>query len=77
MLDGKEVEGKLGQVGAYEIDVKADGTARLELNAKSPGVSGGVFLEVDIIGLLELAVAKTDNKVDDGLVALVKSAFGK
>lgn len=68
------MEGQLGKVAVWEIS--GEGKAKLE--ASIPGVEGvKATIEVDIVAVIELAAAKTENKVDDALVAAVKKAFGR
>lgn len=57
MLEGKELEGKIGEYGSYEVDVTATGK-----------VKAMVGLEVDLIAELRKLAAKTDNKLDDKAV---------
>lgn len=76
-LEGNEVEGKLGNAGGYKVDVKDDGTARVELDASGSGVKGGLFLDLDIVEILKAAAAKTSNGVDDAIVGTIAKAFGR
>lgn len=66
MLEGKEIEGKLGAYGAYSVDVNPQGI-----------VAASVTLQVDIIAELEKLALKSDNQIDDKIIAIVKSALGR
>lgn len=66
MLEGKELEGKVGKFGKYELDVKADGTATVKFE-----------LNIDIVAELEVLAARSDNKIDDGIISIVKKALGR
>ena len=83
MLEGKEVEGDFaGGAGKYNVDVKSDGTVDLEISFERPLSKGfsaksATTVKADIIELLEAAALKTDNKIDDKIISLVKQAFGR
>lgn len=66
MLDGKEVEHKLGEYGTVSVDVDAKGVVEVAASVK-----------VDLIAELEKLAARSDNSVDDKIVALVKAALGR
>jgi hypothetical protein len=66
MLEGTELEGKIGDYGSYKADITPGGIVE---------VSVGVTF--DIIAELEKLAKKTDNSIDDKIVALVKAALGR
>lgn len=66
MLEGKELEGKIGSVGAYSADIDSKGIVEVMVGVK-----------VDLIAELEKLALKTDNQIDDKIVAMVKSALGR
>lgn len=66
MLEGKELEGNIGSVGTYSVDVDADGI-----------VTAGVGFKVDVLDLLEKLAAKTGTTLDDSLVAGIKKLLGR
>jgi len=76
-LEGNEVEQKIGSGGLAIVDVSANGIARAEANWSEGGVKAGAFLEIDFIAIAEMLVAKSDNKMDDALLAMIKSALGR
>ncbi len=76
-LEGNEVEHKLGSGGLAIVDVSANGIARAEANWSEGGVKAGAFLEIDALAILEPLVLRTDNKMDDALFQMVKSALGR
>lgn len=79
MLEGKEAEGKIGSVGEWFVDVDAKGVVKLQLSAGSEekGAKAGAFVEMDLVKLLELAAAKSEQKWDDALIAQIKVLLGK
>jgi endonuclease III len=80
MLEGKEVEGKIADVGDYFIDAKADGTveiaAKVEKKFEGGEVSSTNAIKVDIFKLLEMITAKTSQTWDDDAVKTVKVLLG-
>lgn len=76
-LEGKEVEGKLGTGGGYSVDVDAKGMVRAEVNYAEGALKGGAFIELDLVDLLEKAALKSENKLDDAAVKMIKSALGR
>ena len=66
-LDEKEVEGKIGEVGAYSVDVDKTGKVEIEVKFEKEvdGVKGSnsTKIEVSIFTLLEKLAAKTENKI--------------
>ncbi len=61
MLEGKEVEGKIGEYGSYEVDVMPDGK-----------VKAMVGIELDLIAELRKLAASTDNALDDKAVDYIE-----
>ncbi len=66
MLDGKEVDGKIGEYGSYFVDADDKGVVEVGVSAK-----------FDVVAELEKLALKSDNKIDDKIVALVKAALGR
>lgn len=77
MLEGNELEKKIGSGGVAIVDVSANGVARAEASWAEGGTKAGAFVEVDVIAILEKLVVKSDNKMDDALLGMVKSALGR
>lgn len=78
MLEGKEIEGKMGNVGQYSLDVDDKGIMRVELGAQPmDGVQAGAFAQVDIIIALKQLAARTSNGVDDAMVSTIAKALGR
>ena len=79
MFEGKELEGALGDVGTYSIDVDSKGVAKVEilLGKEEVGMKAGLAVELDILVLLEKAAAKTPAAWDDSIIAKVKAALGR
>ena len=72
MLEGKELEGKIGEVGNYYIDVDARGRAKMHVDASLdkeliPGVTAKLSLNGDVevrtATLVAAQAAKSDNKI--------------
>lgn len=80
MLEGKEVEGKIGDVGSYFIDADATGKVKIGMEySKDLGlakVAGTNAVEVHILDLLQKVVEKTPQTWDDSLVSELKKLLG-
>lgn len=66
MLEGKEVEGKLGSIGTYHVDVNQKG--ELEV---------GIGIKIDLVKELETLAKKTSTPVDDAAIAWIKGLLAK
>lgn len=77
ILEGNEVEQKLGDKGSLVVDVTDKGIVSVKLAYADGGLKGGSFVEMDLVGLLEMLAAKTGNDIDDALVASIKLALGR
>lgn len=66
VLEGNEVEGKIGEVGSYKVDVNDKGIVEIAVGVK-----------VDLIAELEKLALKSDNQIDDKIVSIVKAALGR
>lgn len=79
MLEGKEVVQKFGEKGELSVDVTPDGFAEVKMsyNEKDYGVETGSFAKLDVIILLQKLAAKTENTLDDKLVAEVAKRLGR
>ncbi len=66
MLDGKELEGKIGDVGEYFLDVNDEGVVEIGLSVK-----------VDLIAQVKALAAKTATPVDDQVIAWLAKLLGK
>lgn len=80
MLEGKELEGKIGEVGEYFVDVEKTGQITISLTAKKELegvlVSSENKAVVNVITLLEKVAAKTEAKWDEAVVAQIKTILG-
>lgn len=76
-FEGNEVEKKVGAGGLAIVDVSSSGIARAEINYAEGALKGGAYVEIDVVQALEQLAAKTDNKVDDAMVAMIKGALGR
>lgn len=72
MLEGKEVEGKIGEIGSYSVDVQADADILADVSLSidkelTPGVKVKLTLtggaEIDAVALLAAQAAKSDNAI--------------
>lgn len=77
ILEGKEVEQKLGDKGLLVVDVTDKGIVHVSMSYVDGGLEAGSFVKLDLVSMLEMLVSKTDNNVDDALVASVKAALGR
>jgi hypothetical protein len=66
ILEGNEVEGKIGAVGGYSVDVDDKGV-----------VVAKVEVKVDLVAELEKLAKKSDSQIDDKIIGLVKAALGR
>lgn len=60
MLEGKEVEGKLGEYGEYSVDLDDKGNVEIAIAAK---------YKVNLVEVAKAAAAKTKTPVDDNAIA--------
>jgi hypothetical protein len=77
MLEGNEVEQKLGDKGSLLVDVKDSGIVEVKLAYADGGLKAGSFVELDVVSILEALAKKTTTSVDDAMVASVKAALGR
>lgn len=77
MLEGKEIEGKIGDKGSYSVDVDGYGLVRAEAAYQMDGLRGGAFMEMHIIELLKMLALKTENTLDDKAIAIIESLLPK
>ena len=66
MLEGKELEGKIGEYGEYSVDVNGKGEVEVAMNVK-----------LDLFGEIEKLAAQTETKLDDSFVATLKKLLGR
>ena len=72
-----EVEGKIGSGGSYSLDVQGNGICKAEMTYSEGALKGGASIEFDVVVVLEKLAAKSENKIDDSLVAMIKAALGR
>jgi hypothetical protein len=66
MFEGKEVEGKIGEIGQYSVDI--DDTGMVEVS---------VGVKVDLIAELRKLAAKSSNSLDDKAVDFIAGLLNK
>lgn len=66
MFEGKEVDGKIGEYGAYSLDINDVGVVAID-----------VGLRVDLIAELRKLALKTDNSLDDKVVDIIEHLISK
>lgn len=66
MLEGNELEGNIGSIGNYKVDVQKDGHLEVSVGVK-----------IDLLGEIEKLAAKTGNKIDDSVVEFLKKLMGR
>lgn len=70
------VEGKIGEVGAYDLEFKG-GKLVLKVNAAKAdvGVTAGLHIEVSANVVLDAIAAKIPGKIDDAFLNIIKTAL--
>lgn len=80
MLEGKEAQGKIGDVGSYELDVTEQGVVKfsaiVEKDFGYGKVSSVNSVETDIFRIAEEMAKKTQTPWDDNAVAGLKNLLG-
>lgn len=80
MLEGKELEGKIGDVGSYSIDVDSKGlikvSAQVEHDFGYAKVSSVNAIETNVFQIAEEIAKKTSTTWDDKAVETLKSVLG-
>lgn len=66
MLEGKELEGKVGEFGGYSADLNDKGELEISLSVK-----------VDLVAEAEKLAAKTGTPIDDQAIAWLKKLMGR
>lgn len=77
VMEGNELEKQFGKSGAVVLDVNASGIATAKIDWAEGGTKAGIFVEVDVMSILEKLAASTDNKIDDAMVSMIKGALGR
>lgn len=77
MLEGVELEGKLGDFGSYSVDVNATGKVLVALEVEKIVVDGLKIVsksgvEIDLFMLLEMVAKKTSAAWDDIAVSKIR-----
>jgi len=80
MLEGKEVEGKIADVGSYYLDADATGAVKIGVDlSKDLDIAkfkNKTEVEVHIMAILEKVVSQTEATWDDELIAKIKLLLG-
>jgi hypothetical protein len=80
MLEGKEFEGKLGDVGNYNIDVDEKGVIKIvAVVSKDLGhskLSNSLSIETNIFEIASVIAKKTATDLDDKAIEVLKSILG-
>lgn len=66
VLDGKELEGKIGSVGQYSADLNEKGELEVSVGVK-----------IDLIAEIEKLAAKSETKIDDAVLGFLKKLVGR
>jgi len=66
MLEGKELEGKIGSIGSYSVDISDTGM-----------LAASVGLNIDLLAELAKLAKKTGTKIDDTVVQALMKLFGR
>jgi hypothetical protein len=80
MLEGNELEGKIGDVGSYSLDVDDKGnvkfTATVNKDLGYAKASSATSVEANIFNLAEEIAKKTNVIWDDTAIAALKKLLG-
>lgn len=82
MLEGKEMEGKIGEVGNYYVDVTKEGGVKIGVSIEAKVADGDVTVKSDnsaeahVLTILEKIAAKNDKTWDEAVIAQVKMLLG-
>lgn len=66
MLEGKELEGQIGEFGGYAADINDKGQLEISLSVK-----------IDLVAEAKKLAAKTATPVDDQAIAWLEKLMGK
>ncbi len=77
MLEGNEIEKSVGSGGKAVVDVSGQGIVTAKIEWQEGTVKAGMSIEWDMIAELQKLVARTDNKIDDQLLGMIKLALGR
>jgi len=64
-LEGKELEGSIGKIGTYSVDLTPKGVVEVSVGVK-----------IDILAELKKLAKRSDNKIDDAAVAIIEKLLG-
>ena len=79
LLEGKELEGKIGEKGSYSVDVDTTGLIEIKLGGGDlmvDGFEGGAYVKLTLMSILEKVAAKTETQWDDAAVMSIKKILG-
>lgn len=65
-LEGKELDGKIGEYGAYSIDLNDKGELELAIG-----------LKIDLVAEAKKLAAKTGTPIDDQAIAWLEKLMGR
>jgi hypothetical protein len=69
------VDGKIGNVGSYDVEFK-DGKLKAQVAASpAEGVSAGAFIEIDAAMVLDALAKAIPGTIDDALLGVAKAAL--
>ena len=72
-----EVSGAIGSGGSYSLDVQGNGMCVAQASYSEGALKAGMNIEFDVVVVMEKLAQKSDNKIDDSLVAMIKAALGR
>ena len=68
------MEGEIGAEGEYALDF-VEGHIVAKVGYKGKLMGAGLEVNISLIEALKVAALKTDNKIDDGMVAMLEAAL--
>ena len=80
MLEGKEVQGKIGDIGTYEIDIDAKGAVKFSVSINKDfgfgKLSSTNSMDTNVFTIAEEIAKKTKTTWDDKAIAGIKKILG-
>ena len=74
-MDKEITSGNIGTEAGYKVELHG-GIVRISIDYGGAQAKAGMFIEVGLIELLQIAAKQSTNTVDDSLVEMVKLALG-
>lgn len=82
LLSGREIEGKIGDVGGYFVDVTKEGMVEIGVSIAATFAEGDVTVKSEnsaqahVLTILEKIAAKNNKTWDDAAIAQARTLLG-